>query len=226
MTTIDNTTASIIDELGLSRRPETNKKDDFGSEAFMTLMLAQLKNQSPLEPMENGNFMAQMAQFSAAAGMRELQDSFSSLAMTLQSGQALQASSLVGRNVLVTADKAVLPAQGNLSGIVAVPNGAGRLTIDIVNANGELVRRLEPAIPGDQGEVKFSWNGLDDKGQPQPPGFYTINAVAYVDNEAQSLPILVEASVESVTIGQGGQGLLLNLNQLGPVGLNQIRRIL
>lgn len=225
MNPIDNNLASVVDQLGLSGNKDTQKPNDFGQNEFLTLMITQLKNQNPMQPMQDGQFLSQMAQFSSAAGMQKLQDSFTNLASTLQSNQALQASSLVGRKVLISSDQGQLPVGGNLSGVVDMTQATGNLTVNILNQNGELVRHLELGAQS-AGQVKFNWDGLNDSGQPQPPGNYSISAEAQVDGVAHNYETLVEASVDSVTIGKQGQGLSLNLSQFGSVGLDQIRQIL
>ncbi len=119
MSVNDINSGAAIQELGLGRSTETNKdRNKLGQAEFLELMVAQLKNQDPFKPLENGDFIAQMAQFSAVSGMDKLQSSFDTLAGSLQSNQALQASTLVGRSVLVPASQAPLSPQGNIRGVL------------------------------------------------------------------------------------------------------------
>jgi len=222
---IETDISSLIAQLGLGASQSDEKKEDFGQEEFLTLMLAQLQNQSPLEPMENGEFLTQMAQFNSAAGMADLNDSFAEVAATLQSNQALQASSLVGRTVLVNSSQGHLTAGQNLTGVVELPASVGQMTITINGQNGELIRTIEMGQQA-AGEVTFAWDGLGDDGQSLPEGNYVIAAEIQVDGETFSMNTFVNTSVESVTIGQGGQGLVLNLADLGPVKLDQVFKII
>lgn len=224
MNNIDTNFDSLINDLGLGSK-QVNDKKDFGQEQFLTLMLAQLQNQSPLEPMQNGEFLTQMAQFSSASGMQELKTSFNSVAATLQSNQALQASSLVGRSVQISSNGGHLASGENLKGIVDLPASVGNLTINIMGENGELIKTLELGQQSG-GEVSFAWDGFGDDGEANPEGNYLLSAEVQVDGETYSLQTYVETSIESVTIGQGGQGLVLNLSDLGSVQLDQIRKIL
>ena len=91
------------DELGLGKKIEGDKanKNDMDQEAFLTLMIAQLKNQDPMAPMENGEFLGQMAQFSTVSGIQGLQDSMGDMVSSFQASQTLQASSLLDRDVLI-----------------------------------------------------------------------------------------------------------------------------
>ena len=225
MDPVSNSLSSVIDELGLNRYNDEVKKKDFGQNEFLTLMVAQLKHQSPLEPMQNGEFLTQMAQFSSASGVEKLTQSFDSFAASMQSNQALQASSLVGRNVLIPSSEAQLPTGGSLQGMIDVPQSTGNLTVNIYNINGELVRKLELGVQ-DAGPARFAWDGLGDNGQAQPPGAYQISAESTIDGEVVAMETFTQDSVESVTIGKGGQGLVLNLGNAGSVSIDQIREIL
>jgi len=221
-----NTDTDLNSLLGITNPDAVDKNNnDFGQEQFLTLMLAQLQNQSPLEPIKNGEFLTQMAQFSSAAGMADLNKSFESVANTLQSNQALQASSLVGRSVLISSDKGRLSPGESLSGVIDLPSSTGNVTVTIRGLNGELLRSLELGSQS-AGEINFSWDGIGDDGSSKPVGDYLITAEAEFDGETYSLETFVKSSVESVTIGQGGQGLILNITDLGSVTLDQIRKIL
>ena len=98
----DIDTSKVFNQLGLTQTPETKKaNDELGQAEFLELMTSQLKFQDPLKPMENGDFLAQMAQFGTVSGINDLNANFNSMAASFQSNQALQASTLVGRKVLV-----------------------------------------------------------------------------------------------------------------------------
>lgn len=224
MNNIDSEFNSLISDLGLGPQVD-QKKNDFGQEEFLTLMLTQLQNQSPLEPIQNGEFLAQMAQFSSAAGMQELKTSFNGIAATLQSNQALQASSLVGRSVQINSSIGHLAEGETLKGVVELPSSVGNMTINVHSQNGELVRKLELGQQAG-GEVNFAWDGRGDDGELKPSGNYYLTAEVQIDGEIYGLDTFLETSIESVTIGQGGQGLVLNLSDIGSVQLDQIRKIL
>ncbi|MGM0679725.1 MAG: flagellar hook capping FlgD N-terminal domain-containing protein, partial [Pseudomonadota bacterium] len=134
------------------------KQANLGQEDFMKLMLTQMNQQDPFKPMEDGEFLSQMAQFSAVSGLKEIKDSFSTLTDSLKSNHALQASSMVGRKVLIPGDKAVLPEGGELKGAVDLPTSTGDLKVSIYDASGELVHKIDKGSQS-QGIVNFSWDG-------------------------------------------------------------------
>lgn len=226
MAIIDNNISSTINDLGLGTQSNQLKKspDQLGQTEFLSLMITQLKNQDPFAPMENGDFISQMAQFSSVTGLAELQQSFEKLSNSLQSNQALQASSLVGRTVLVPSAVGTLPAGGTMSGALDLPASSGATAVNIQDAAGQVIRRLElGAQPS--GEVYFNWDGITDAGVAAEPGRYFISADAGIGGDTIALETLVSTSVESVTLGQGGAGLTLNLTDGNIVDFSSVREI-
>ncbi|NOQ78669.1 MAG: hypothetical protein GQ546_04645 [Gammaproteobacteria bacterium] len=222
MSTINNDIA-IYDNLGLSRSNEP-KVEASKEDQFMQLLIAQLKNQDPLEPQENGEFLSQLAQFETAAGAEELQKSFDNFSANMMSASALQASSLVGRSVLAPGGIAQLEAGQNVTGQVDLSSSTTNLTLEITDAAGQLVKTI-PMGTQAAGEVNFSWDGTDQNGNYLPPGGYRVQAIADVGSEQIAQEVLVSAKVDSVTIGQGGQGMQLNLAGLGSIDFSAVREI-
>jgi len=218
-----------LQSLGLtSNRDSVNKANEaekeLGQEQFLELMTAQIRNQDPFEPLENGEFLSQIAQFSTVSGIQELQDSFSSFAGSLSSNQALQASALVGRSVLVNSDASVLKPAGKIEGALGLPNNSSEVNVEFYNVAGELVKQL-PLGPQNQGIIQFSWDGLGDNGAPAPAGVYQIVANANIDGETVGLGTLVKDNVESVILGRPGEGTTLNLSSLGATDFNRVEEI-
>lgn len=217
------TAAVDLGALGLNRSLSTNKpRNELGQTEFLSLMTAQLENQDPLKPMENGEFMGQIAQFSTVEGIGNLNESFSALAGAMQSSQALQASALVGRNALIEGNRGQLGSNG-LSGAIELPSGATNVTVEILNGSGQLVGQLDMGtLPA--GQHNFAWDGRDANGNRLPEGSYRIAARANVGNQTQALGSLVNGRVDSVSF-QGSQGLVLNVDGVGAISLSDIRQI-
>ena len=194
-----------------------------GQDQFLELMVAQLKNQDPTKPTDSSQFLGQIAQFGTVSGIQGLQKSFTQMASALQSNQALMASSLVGRAVMVPGSVGVLPQGGALSGSVNLPTSVSDLAVNITDGSGQLVRRL--ALGGQQaGDVSFSWDGLTDAGTPATPGRYQVTAQALIGGQTSAATTSINALVESVSLG-GTQGMLLNLAGLGSVALSDVKQI-
>jgi len=204
--------SAYFDSLGLRSEP-TKEEPASESDEFMTLMLAQIQNQDPMDPMDNGEFLTQLAQINSAGSLAELQSSSNDINEMLQSSQALQASSMVGRTVAVPSDMSALRG-GKLAGSVGVPEVSDRVDVKIYDQGGALVKTLDlGALEG--GIADFSWDGKDSDGNTLPDGQYEMKATAWYGSSSEALPTMANALVESVTIGRGGEGLALNLDGLG-----------
>ncbi len=226
MSSIDNTNLNVLQGLGLTRDPAAEKKrSELGQEDFLNLMTAQLRNQDPMKPMADGQFLTQIAQFSQASGIKDLQDSFASLSSSLTSSQALQASSLVGRQVLVAGDTAAYAPGRPVEGVVEVPASTQSLTVSVLDGAGQPVRRIElGAQPA--GEAAFTWDGLDAAGDPAAAGEYRLRAEYAAGGRTVAADTLVAARVDSVTVGKPGEGIRLNLAGRGPADFGDVRRIM
>lgn len=224
MTTI-GTENDIFTTLGLAGTTEPAKDNtQLQLEDFLELMVTELTHQDPFDPMDNSELATQISQFAAVSGIDELNNSFTGLSDSLLSDQALQASNLVGRDVLVPLNSGYLAAGGSIDGVVGLNSSASYVTVRVSNSSGELVKEINL---GNQpkGETHFSWNGLDENGEAAPPGQYSITAEATVDGETLAPYTLIEARVDSVSIGAPGQEMALNLQGLGPISFNDVAEI-
>ena len=181
-----------------------------------------------LEPQDNGEFVAQLAQFSSLEGITTLNTTVgglaNNLAGSLSSSQALQASSLVGRSVIAPGDKAVVDTTKSFTGTVAVPAEADPVKVKITDAEGKVIRTIDL---GKQkaGNASFIWDGKNEAGEVAKAGTYTFGATATYDSKATSLVTYLPATVTSVTISQTGGELMLNLAGLGSVALSKVQTI-
>jgi len=225
MPTIDPTYADVYDKLGLSSKPqETKKNDELGQEAFLKLMTTQLMNQDPSSPMENGNFLAQMASFGTVSGISELNQSFSSFSASIQSNKALQASTMVGRSVLIAATTNTLDADG-MKGAVKLTKSTNNLFISISDQSGQLLKQINLG-QNQAGFVDYQWDGVLDNGQTVAPGQYVVTAEATFNGEAEAFENLSQVHVDSVTIGQGSEELTLSSSGYDDISLSDVLRIM
>ncbi len=219
---IDNIGGVDLKSLGISA-PTAEKKDELGQADFLELLVAQLKHQDPMSPQENGEFLGQMAQFGTVDGIQTLQESFEGLNAALQSNQALQASSLVGRSVQVPSNFGTISQTGTLSGSVKLPGSTSDLSISIVDATGALVRKIDMGTQA-AGDVAFTWDGLNHQGEHVPAGQYHVKAEGFQDGQSAAFSTLISANVNSVTIGQS-EKLMLSLEGLGAIDFSQVEKI-
>lgn len=222
-----NTQDDLFASLGLSRQQTqtrgTNDATDLGLNTFLKLMVTQLNNQDPFKPMENGDFLGQIAQFGSVTGLEQLNQNFESLAASITSGQALQAGSLVGREVLAPVESGYLASGGSLRGQVQVAQSSPQVTLRVTDQVGQLVREM-PLGSAAPGAFNFTWDGMDDLGNFAPPGIYNIQVEAIQNDRPVDLQTKLFAEVESVNLS-GSNGLTLNLEGLGPIAFNNVQQI-
>ncbi len=209
--------------LGLPDVPQAKQTDRLQQGDFLKLMTTQLANQDPFKPLESGDFMTQMAQFSSVQGIQDLQKSFASFADAMIPSQSLQSASLVGRKVLVAAPGGVLTDQG-LSGAFELPAGAREVSVKIHNASGALVKEISLGAK-DTGVSRYKWDGTSNTGEPMPPGPYQVDVTAVIGGKTFELYNLAEATVDSVVLGTPGQETRVNLASLGQVNFSSLREI-
>ena len=212
--------------LGLATSADkvNDKKQELGQEEFLKLMTAQMTHQDPNKPMENGDFLAQMAQFSSVEGIGELNTSFKEFANSVTSGQALQASTLVGKSVMVPSGEGLMSLTDDLSGEAVLNGRTNNLKVSFLDSNGETVKTLEMGEQ-EQGNVAFKWDGKLDDGTYTDPGLYKIRAEANIDGTNTILETYVSAGVESVALGSQNEGVTLALAGLGDVDFNNVKKV-
>ncbi len=217
---------STLDDLlyGNRQQQRAGSGDELGQDAFLKLMIAQLNNQNPLDPMGNADFIAQLAQFSTVEGIDKLNNTVNKLADGFESNQALQASALVGRVVKVQMDTAYKPEGGLVAGTIDVPFTTSGLRLSVYNEAGELVWQQDLGSH-EQGDFSFYWDGTRPNGEVLPAGAYRFEAMASRDGKNVQLDTWLGANVNSVTLGPNNT-MTLNVAGVGPVSMSEVREIL
>jgi flagellar basal-body rod modification protein FlgD len=194
-----------------------------GKDAFLQLLVTQMKNQNPLDPQDNGEFVAQLAQFSSLEGIQSLKESVDGILTGIGSSQALQATSLVGRSVIVASDKAVVDTTKSFNGQVVVPSNITEGKVTIKDKDGNVVKTIDLGAQK-AGTADFIWDGKNEKGEAVDPGTYTFSAETKVDGKAKTLATLLPAKVNSVSF-QNGSEMMLDLAGIGKVGISKVTTI-
>ncbi len=196
-----------------------------GGTDFLTLMLAQLKNQDPTSPIDSNAFLSQLAELSTVQGINQLNTSFSGLSSSLTSSQALQASSLLGHQAMVSSSTATTATAGSVvTGAVNVPQTTSGVTLDVSNSSGVLVKQISLGAQS-TGLANFTWDGTQSDGSKAPAGTYTLTAEVTGVASGTAVGTYVNGTVESVTMGSGSTGLTLNVAGLGSVPFSNVEQI-
>ncbi|MBU3071150.1 flagellar hook assembly protein FlgD [Aestuariicella sp. G3-2] len=222
---VNATSSSVLSQLSSSRASEEAKSNELGKDEFLTLLVTQMNNQNPLEPQDNGEFIAQLAQFSSLEGIDNLNDTVDGFVSSYQSSAALEATALVGRQVQVRTDTAWMQEGEAFRGVVELPVSSPEVKVSIYDSAGQLVRNVDL---GSQtaGNHDLVWDGLNNDGEALPSGLYTVKAEARFDGEMYQVSTLLGANVNSVTLGSAGSSPTLNLAGLGKVSLDDVQTIM
>ncbi|KFZ30953.1 flagellar basal body rod modification protein [Pseudidiomarina salinarum] len=192
---------------------------------FMTLLVTQLRNQDPLNPMENNEMTSQLAQINTVSGIESLNDTMQTINGQMDAAKAMQAAGLIGKAVLVPGDKLMVGESGQTTPFgIELDAPAGDVKVTIYNNSGVPVRQLNFDQVG-SGSQSFVWDGVMDDGSPAPAGSYKFSVEAANNGEAVSFKQLNYAQVMAVS--NTADGLRLDLGGIfEPVRLEDIRQII
>lgn len=192
---------------------------------FMTLLVTQLKNQDPLNPMDNSQMTAQLAQINTVSGIQDLNTTLQSITGQIGTGQTLQAAALIGKGVLVPGNRVLVGSDGSTTPFgfeLAAPADAVKVTI--TDGSGQVVRSYD--LGGqDAGTQSFTWDGTLTDGSAAPQGAYSVAIQATSAGQPVTVTGLNYALVTGISNGTNGP--LLDLGGISnQVGLGDIRQIL
>lgn len=189
---------------------------------FLKLLVTQMKNQDPLNPMDNAQVTSQMAQLSTVTGIDKLNVTLQALSDSMLPSQSLQAATMIGHGVLVPG-KGIDLSSGNGYGGIDLTQSVDKVDIAIYDQAGALVRNMQlGAQPA--GLVNWQWDGRNEAGASVADGSYTFAVTATQAGNAVDAAALQFGMVSSVT--QGKQGVALRVGQLDDIALSQVRQIL
>lgn len=198
-------------------------------QTFLQLLVTQLQNQDPTNPMDSSQMTAQLAQINTVTGISQLNTTLTSLASQLSAGQNAQASLLIGQNVLVPAASTgatTTVASGASSGFgVSLSTAVSDLKVTVKNSSGAIVNTLDLGAQ-QAGTVPVTWKPVDSSGNVLPDGTYTVSAAGTSTTGATAtVAALTGAQVQSVVQqSDGSTGLMLNNGTT--VGMSSVSAIL
>jgi flagellar basal-body rod modification protein FlgD len=195
---------------------------DSGEDRFLKILVTQLKNQDPLNPLSNSELTSQLAQISTVQGIEKLNTTLSALSGNVDAGQTLQAATLVGRQVIVSGDTLDLGASG-ANGVFSLPQPVDRLTVAVTDASGVVVHHVElGAQPA--GMRYFAWDGLSDSGARALDGQYRFSITATANGQPVTAETLAIGQVFGVGRASDGSATV-NLRSLGEKPFADVKQI-
>lgn len=182
---------------------------EMGREEFLKILLAQLQNQDPLDPMDGEAFVAQLAVFSQLEQQMNTNDLLEVIATYQSSINASQSMNLLGSDIKAIG-KQVTVRNGESTPITYVLPEGGEVVIKIYDSEGEVVREVEAGYY-DAGQHEFAWDGKNDDGEQVPDGSYTVGVVGYNENDLPMTDVTVvsQGPVTGLTFDDDGVPVLL-----------------
>ncbi|EPR35000.1 flagellar hook capping protein [Alkalidesulfovibrio alkalitolerans DSM 16529] len=215
-------TTSYLNSMYSSSARESSSTE-LGKDAFLTLFVAQLKNQDPLNPMDDKEYVSQLAQFSSLEQLTNISSGMEGVAAMLAKMQQLSATSYIGMDVLA-AGSGIHLAEGKSTEVrFVVPEDATNVTAHIYDKNGNIVRSVDMGGLS-SGEYAFSWDGKDSDNSPCEDGAYDVAFTAEDANgEWLYVSTLVEGRVTGVFMESGA--VMLNLSDGRSVALYDVHEV-
>ncbi|MBK7354304.1 MAG: flagellar hook assembly protein FlgD [Nitrosomonas sp.] len=214
-------TTSFLDSVKSSSN--VGKKEEIDpQDRFLKLLVTQMKNQNPLKPLDNAEVTSQIAQISTVTGIEKLNTTLQSLVTDSNSRRAVDAATMIGREVLVPGSIMKLENGEGLAG-VELTEGADKVTVTIKDSVGVKVREIDlGAQPA--GINPIIWNGEAESGTVAANGNYKFTVSAWRDGQEINVKSLAVGKVESVSTSD--KGPTLDVGELGHVNLSDIKQIL
>lgn len=220
VTTNNVATQALLDSVNGAGKKAASATTD-AQDRFLKLLTTQLKNQDPLNPLDNAQMTSQLAQISTVDGIEKLNATLQKLLSSSVDAEALQAAALVGHQVMVAGSDLRLTDAGAVGGVELGAN-ADQVTVTIKDANGIVMNTLNLGRL-DAGVHNFTWDGKNGAGVQAVNGAYSISVSATQGANKLTATALQLAGVQN--INSSSQGVSLNLGSLGLVTLSDIKQI-
>ena len=219
MTSIDpnSAQAALFEKLGIVKQTEAEKakNDQLGQSDFLKLMTTQLQNQDPFAPMDNGEFIAQMAQFSTVTGIQEMNGTLGKLVEEFDQARIATASNLLGHSVLVPGSFGRADKNGELHGVLDLPEATSSTKVSYFDAETNEELYVDDLGPKSAGLVGFKWSEIPLEILENDRRI-KIEAIIDTGNGPEQLSPSIYSRVISASVGSGDtKQVLLNVEDYG-----------
>lgn len=211
-----STVTDITNQTALFNTSTSNAapSDEMGKDQFLQLLVAQLNNQDPMNPMDNEAFVAQLATFSSLEAQLETNSLLESVIMGQNSQTSSSAVNFIGKDVRAMADFVDFDGTNPTAIGFETLSDAEKVTITVKDSNGDVVRKIE-LDQHDKGNHAYSWDGMNNKGKPVDEGTYNIS-VSATDadgNNVDTIPVY-EGRITGISYENGYPELLIGDHRL------------
>ncbi|MBB1592681.1 flagellar hook capping FlgD N-terminal domain-containing protein [Achromobacter sp. UMC46] len=230
MTTVDQNTSTT--GLGLAQSGANGSSTAQGlQDQFLKLLVTQLQNQDPLNPMQNAELTSQLAQISTVEGITNLKNTMLAISGQIDVSQSMNAVAMIGKGVLIPGAKVKVGVDGeNAAERVVTPYGldlqgdAQKVQVRISDSNGAVVRTIEM---GEQktGVYTLNWDGKNDSGVAMEAGAYTVSVLA-TDGDGKKVNAEVLSYGQVKSVAYSTNGLRLDLGLDGQTSMLDVRKVI
>ena len=230
MTTVDQNTSTT--GLGLAQSGANGSSTAQGlQDQFLKLLVTQLQNQDPLNPMQNAELTSQLAQISTVEGINNLKNTMLAISGQIDVSQSMNAVAMIGKGVLIPGSKVKVGVDGdNAAERVVTPYGldlqgdAQKVQVRISDSNGAVVRTIEM---GEQktGVYTLNWDGKNDSGVALDAGAYTVSVLA-TDGDGKKVNAEVLSYGQVKSVAYSTNGLRLDLGLDGQTSMLDVRKVI
>ena len=213
---------AILSKLGVKTQEEVQKqgnKNTLGQEDFLKLMTAQLQNQDPFAPMDNGDFIAQMAQFSTVTGITEINNNLTNLGSKLEPNRVATAAQFLGHSVLVPGQIASPDDKGEIHGIIDLPGYSNDVGLTFTGPSGEIVHTMNLGS-NEKGLVGFSWVDIPEEIKKNKTRL-TIQAYAGNGEASDGLTTAVYNKVIAASAPKHSEDVILETRDYGEISASE-----
>ena len=215
---------TILDKIGVkseeSKKPAS--KDNLGQEDFLKLMTTQLQNQDPFAPMENAEFIGQMAQFSTVTGIAEMGEALKSISSQINEFRIATASTMLGSSVMIPGNYARIDSEQTIHGMVDLPKASAQTEVRFTDATGTILHSKQLGAQA-SGLVGFSWENIPADISEKNEAI-RIEAFADFGNGVESLTPSVFAEVLAASTGDETQGVVLDVRDYGQILASDVQK--
>ena len=217
---------AILNKLGVKTQEDVQKegkKTSLGQEDFLRLMTTQLQNQDPFAPMDNGDFIAQMAQFSTVTGITEINNNLTELGSKLEPNRVAVAAQFLGNSVLVPGQVASPDDKGQIHGVVDLPAYSNDVGLTFTNPSGEIIHSMNLGSR-EKGLVGFSWTDIPDEIKKNKTRL-VIQAYAGNGEASDGLTTAVYNKVIAASAPKNSEDVILETKDYGEISASDAIKI-
>lgn len=217
------TVSSVDNSKAAQQAVPPNPKGDMGStETFMKLLVAELKQQDPSDPMQARDMVAQLASLTSVQKLTTIDQKLGSLGDGSAASASVQSASLIGKKVTASTNRVTLNSTDTPVGNYKLAGEANAVSIDIVDSQGQVVRSLDAGKQGN-GAQSFQWDGRDNTGKRVSNGAYNFNVKA-TDSKGGLVPVSTEVSglVSEITYENGAPEVVVGGAQVSLADVTSI----